>query len=197
MRGRWRGERRECTWGGRRGVDGGVDECRRAWTESRRRTARKRTRVRALVARRRLREHGEALRTRDLTCTTRLTASPRRGEGGRMAGAGCRDVSGVRLGDSATLASHGGHGRSGTGCWARGGSLAWARFGRASSAPVARGMGTGLGVPSARRLGRGAQGARLTGEGGAAAATLGADAARRACGQRRRGEGGRAGSAKL
>jgi hypothetical protein len=37
-------------------------------------------------------------------------------------------------------------------------------------------MGTGLGVPSARRLGRGAQGARLAGEGGAAAVALGADA---------------------
>jgi hypothetical protein len=36
------------------------------------------------------------------------------------------------------------------GCWARGGSLAWARFGRTSSAPVARGMGTGLGVLAAR-----------------------------------------------
>jgi hypothetical protein len=90
------------TRGGRRGVDVGVDEGRRAWTESRRCTERKRTRVRALVARRRLREHGEALRTRDLTCTTRLTASPRRGEGRRTAGAGCRVISGVGLGGSAT-----------------------------------------------------------------------------------------------
>eukprot|EP00267_Zea_mays_P054489 XP_020407729.1 spidroin-1-like [Zea mays] len=83
------------------------------------------------------------------------------------------------------------------GCWARGRSLAWARFGHASSAPVSRGMRTGLGVPSAWRLGRGAQGARLASEGGAAAAALGADAAGRACGHRRRGEGGRASSAEL
>jgi hypothetical protein len=151
----------------------------------------KRTRVRAIVARRRLREHGEALRTRDLTCATRLMASPRRGEGRLTAGAGCRDVGGVGLGGSATLASHGGHGRSGMRFWARGGPLAWARFGRASSAPVARGMGTGLGVPSAWQLGRGAQGARLAGEGGRGC--CGARRRRLAWGEERKG-GGRLGA---
>jgi hypothetical protein len=54
-----------------------------------------------------LRWHGEALRTRDLTCTTWLTASPRHGEGSRTTGAGCRDIGGVGLGDSVTIASHG------------------------------------------------------------------------------------------
>jgi hypothetical protein len=149
----------------------GVDEGRRGLDERGRSPVdalRVSEREYAIVARRRLQEHGEALRTRDLTCATRLTANPRRGKGRLTAEAGCRDVGG-----STTLASHG---RSGTGCWARGDPLAWPRFGRASSAPVARGMGTGLGVPSARRLGRGAQGARLTGEGGAVAAALGADA---------------------
>jgi hypothetical protein len=110
---------------------------------------------------------------RDLTCATRLMANPRHGEGRLTAGAGCRDIGGVGLGGLATLASYD---RSGTGCWARGGPLAWARFGHASSAPVARGMGTGLGVPNTRRLGRGAQGARLASEGGAAVAALGTDA---------------------
>jgi hypothetical protein len=52
-----------------------------------------------------------------------------------------------------------------------------ADLGRASSAPVARGMGTGLSVPSAQLLGRGAQGRSFAGEWeGAAAAALGADA---------------------
>ena len=49
-------------------------------------------------------------------------------------------------------------------------------------------MGTGLGVPSARRLGRGSQGARLTSEGGMVAAALGADAWLRE--KREREEGG-------
>jgi hypothetical protein len=69
----------------------------------------------------------------------------------------------------------------------RGGPLAWAQFGRASSAPVARGMGTGLGVPSARRLGRGAQGARLAGEGGHGC--CGARRRRLARGEERKGGG--------
>jgi hypothetical protein len=159
MRGRWRGERRECTRGGG-GVDEGirgVDEGRQGVDERGRSPVdalRVSEREYAIVAQRRLREHGEALRTRDLTCATQLTANPRRGKGRLTAGAGCRDV--VGLGGSATLASHDGHGQSGTGCWARGGPLAWARFGRASSAPVARGMGMGLAMPSVRRLGRGA-----------------------------------------
>jgi hypothetical protein len=133
--------------------------------------------------------------TRDLTCMTWLTASPRRGEGRLTARAGCKDVNGVGLGGSATIASHGSHGRSGTGCWARGDPLAWARFGRASSALVTRGMGTGLGVPSAQRLGRGgslAWGAWLLRCSGGREDRR--RAAVRACGQGRRGEGGRAGS---
>jgi hypothetical protein len=59
-----------------------------------------------------------------------------------MTGAGCRDIDGVGLGDSITIVSHGGHGRSGTGCWTRSGSRIWAGFGRARSAPATRGMGT-------------------------------------------------------
>jgi hypothetical protein len=114
----------------------------------------------------------------NFTCTTWLTASPRRGEGRRTAGAGCRDVDGVGLGGSATIASHG---RSGTGCWTRGGSLAWAGFGRASSAPAARGMGTSWAcrarsdsAAAARWLGErdcyGARGKRGREEGGCARA---------------------------
>jgi hypothetical protein len=48
--------------------------------------------------------------------------SPRRGEGRRTAGAGCRDVGGVGLGGSVTIASHGGvlgvrRARAGLGWW--------------------------------------------------------------------------------
>jgi hypothetical protein len=50
-------------------------------------------------------------------------------------------------------------------------------LGRASSAPVVRGMGTGLSVPSAQLLGRGAQGRSFAGEWqGVAASALGTDA---------------------
>jgi hypothetical protein len=50
-------------------------------------------------------------------------------------------------------------------------------LGCASSAPVVRGMRTGLSVPSAQLLGRGAQGRSFAGEWeGAAAAALGVDA---------------------
>jgi hypothetical protein len=79
---------------------------------------------------------------RGLMCATRLSVSPRHGDGGRTDGAGCRDTGGIGLGGSVTIASHGGHGRSGTGCWTRGGSLIWAGFGRARSASATRGMGT-------------------------------------------------------
>jgi hypothetical protein len=48
-----------------------------------------------------------AARARDLTCATWLLVSPRHGDGRRTAGTGCRDVGGVGLGDSVTLASHG------------------------------------------------------------------------------------------
>jgi hypothetical protein len=97
MRGRWRATRVHMGGGGRRGVDGvpsthcaqaNVSACTSCTTW--------------------LRWHGEALRTHDLTCTTWLTASPRHGEGRRTTGAGCRDIGGVRLGDSVTIASHGG-----------------------------------------------------------------------------------------
>jgi hypothetical protein len=58
---------------------------------------------------------------RNLTCATRLTASPRRGEGRQTAEAGCRDVGGVGLGVSVTIASYGGvlgmrRARAGLGC---------------------------------------------------------------------------------
>jgi hypothetical protein len=141
---------------------GGVDECGRSPVDALRVSEREY----AIVARRRLREHGEALRTRDLTCATRLTANPRHGEVRLTAGAGCRDVGG--LGGSAMLASHGGHGRSGTGCWVRGGPLAWARFGALAVRrwPEAWGRGWACrarGDSAAARRGRGspAKGPRL------------------------------------
>ena len=84
--------------------------------------------------------------------------------GGRTDEAGCRDTGGVGLGGSVTIASHGGHDRSGTGCWTRGGSLVWAGFSRARSAPATGGMGTSWACSerAATRLRR--AGARFDGE---------------------------------
>jgi hypothetical protein len=92
--------------------------------------------------------------------------SPRHGDGGRTDGAGCRDTGGVGLGGSVTIASHGGHDRSGTGCWTHGGSLVWAGFSRARSAPATGGMGTSWACSERAATRPRRAGARFVGEAG-------------------------------
>jgi hypothetical protein len=78
--------------------------------------------------------------------------SPRHDDGGRTDEAGYRDIGGVGLGGSVTIASHGDHDRLGT----RLAGLGWVR--PCSQRTGDRRYGDGLGVLSAQRLGHGAQG---------------------------------------
>jgi hypothetical protein len=95
---------------------------------------------------------------------TRLTTSPRRGEGRRTAGAGCRDVGGVGLGGSVTIASHGGvlgvrRARAGLG-WSREQGLGGLPAGRRGThvaapmrTPVAPGHEQGATVATGKKAG--------------------------------------------
>jgi hypothetical protein len=67
--------------------------------------------------------------------------SSRHGDGRRTAGAGCRDVGGVGLGDSVTLASHGGGAGRAASAASAATRLFWVGFGRTRSAPATGGTG--------------------------------------------------------